>query len=143
MSWAGVRAWAVMGLVLASCGHPEPRAAREDPPPAAERASPSERPEPEAGGESEPEPPPDPRALAAGRPLAAVGPEGFLSTWRVGEEVVAFPSWRMELEEAAPRGAASITLSATLLVPRATHAWLTLGMRGGVEVTLDGQALGA
>ena len=38
MSWAGVRAWAVMGLVLASCGHPEPRAAREDPPPAAERA---------------------------------------------------------------------------------------------------------
>ena len=143
MSWAGVRAWAVMGLVLASCGHPEPRAAREDPPPAAERASPSERPEPEAGGESEPEPPPDPRALAAGRPLAAVGPEGFLSTWRVGEEVVAFPSWRMELEEAAPRGAASITLSATLLVPRATHAWLMLGMRGGVEVTLDGQALGA
>lgn len=126
---------------LAGCGHPEPpRPAEPTAPPepvsVAEPTEPSEPP-PETA-----EPPPDPRALAEGRPLASPGPEGFLSTWRVGEEVVAFPSWRMELADAAPAGSDAITLSATLLVPRDTHAWVMVGMRGAAEISLDGEALG-
>ena len=93
-----------------------------------------------------PEPPEEERveaaSLANGRALVVPGADGFLSTWRHDETVVAQPRWRMELAEIAGRGQTDVTLTATLLVPHDTHAFVMTSTRGAVAVELDSVAVG-
>ncbi|MGE0789933.1 MAG: prolyl oligopeptidase family serine peptidase [Sandaracinaceae bacterium] len=108
----------------------------------------------QATSEPEAPPAPDARTLAAGRALAAPGPNGFLGTWAVRPDapcegdacpppsVVAFDSPRMVLGDVAAHDATTVTLGATLLVPRTTTATLLVGVRGEAEVVLDGASLG-
>jgi predicted esterase len=128
---------------------------------------PTRAPAVQAGAEVEVEEPPAPDAatMADGRTLALPGREGFLTTWQVlasprialpseeeaqlgtcAEEpceappVVAADHVRLELNDVASRGANSVYLGATLLVPRETRVHLMVGMRGGASVWLDGEA---
>ena len=139
------RTAATFGLVaiaaaLGACSHPAEAEPRRTPTPhhttsRTEAAAAGTEPTVEAAGDEVEEPPaPEAATLADGRALALPGPEGFLSTWRViGEDedepdheatVAAFDVPKMDLSEVAARNATTVTLGATLLVPRRTHAWL-------------------
>ncbi len=144
---------------LAACSHTQsPRARTESIP---ERR---ERPPRESRAPVEEEPVVDAATMADGRTLAAVGREGFLSTWQLfastaaplsdaeeaalgspceGEScsaprVFAFDHFRLELGDLVQSNGRSVYLGATLLVPRRTHVTLMVGMRGAAQVRLDG-----